>query len=173
MASSLNVGDLWSIGAAVASAMFILRLESASSQVQNSSALNSASLWVVTLLSLVWTLLSIDPHSSVDETLSCMDVLSTAFTDVEDVVTSHPFALVYLGGITTALANYIQTRGQRGIAAERASVIYAMDPVYGALFAYFLLDEHLGVYGYAGAALITVAAATNAFLDLGSKDKRV
>jgi drug/metabolite transporter (DMT)-like permease len=48
-------------------------------------------------------------------------------------------------------------------------VIYAMDPVYGALFSYWLLGETLnGVQGWVGAGLITVAAATNAFVDLSS-----
>ena len=45
-----------------------------------------------------------------------------------------------------------------------------MDPVYGAVFANLLLGEELNGYGIAGAGLITVAAATNAFLDLGPKD---
>eukprot|EP00957_Ditylum_brightwellii_P146487 11152968-Ditylum_brightwellii.AAC.1 len=45
-----------------------------------------------------------------------------------------------------------------------------MDPVYGAVFANLLLGETLGPLGIGGAGLITVAAATNAFLDLGSKE---
>ena len=53
--------------------------------------------------------------------------------------------------------------------AERASIIYSMDPVYGAIFAYLLLGETLGMYGIYGASIIGVAAATNAFLDLGAK----
>eukprot|EP00957_Ditylum_brightwellii_P012242 924728-Ditylum_brightwellii.AAC.1 len=44
-----------------------------------------------------------------------------------------------------------------------------MDPVYGAVFARFFLGETLGPLGIGGAGLITVAAATNAFLDLGKK----
>ena len=78
---------------------------------------------------------------------------------------------MYLGGVTTALANWIQTKAQRDVTAERASVIYAMDPVYGAIFSYFLLGETLnGVPGWIGAGLITVAAATNALLDVSRTD---
>lgn len=74
--------------------------------------------------------------------------------------------------MATALANYIQSKGQRGISAERASAIYAMDPVYGSLFAYFLLGETLnGVYGYTGAALISVAAVTNVVFNVNEKEQ--
>jgi hypothetical protein len=66
--------------------------------------------------------------------------------------------------MATALANWIQTKAQ--LSAERASVIYAMEPVYGALFSYALLGETLnGVPGWVGAGLITLAASTNAFFD--------
>ena len=48
--------------------------------------------------------------------------------------------------------------GQRSVPAERAAVIYAMDPVYAAGFAYLLLGETLGPAGIAGAGIITGAA---------------
>ena len=74
--------------------------------------------------------------------------------------------------MATASANYIQSKGHRGISAERASAIYAMDPVYGSLFAYFLLGETLnGVYGYTGAALISVAAVTNVVFNVNEKEQ--
>mmetsp|Transcript_5424 Transcript_5424/g.7994 ORF Transcript_5424/g.7994 Transcript_5424/m.7994 type:complete len:106 (+) Transcript_5424:2-319(+) len=75
--------------------------------------------------------------------------------------------MVYLGGVTTAFCNYIQTIGQRGVSAERASIIYALDPVWGAGFASVLLGEQLGGWqGYLGAALITGAAIAVNVLDL-------
>jgi len=159
--TTFNIGDLWSVAAAFASALFILRMESASSQVKDSSALNAASLLVVTSLSLLWIMLdSLGPDFALESVLS----------SITTTLRNHAWELVYLGAVTTALSNYLQTIGQRGITAERASVIYAMDPVYGAFFANWLLGEQLGgVYEYVGAALITVAAATNAFLDLGNR----
>jgi hypothetical protein len=45
--------------------------------------------------------------------------------------------------------------------------------VYGAGFSAWLLGESLGgVAGWTGAGLITLAAATNAFLDFSSKDPK-
>ena len=52
------------------------------------------------------------------------------------------------------------------VSAERASLIYAMDPVYGAAFSYVWLGEALpGVAGWIGAALIATAAASQALLE--------
>jgi drug/metabolite transporter (DMT)-like permease len=179
---SWNVGDLWSIGAAAASAMFILRLEAASEAVpNNASGLNAACLWVVTFLSFLWTFFNSSSgnnshawdgasSSSTDAFMSWMSTsCSTMTSDLGHVILAHPVELIYLGGVTTALANYIQTIAQRSLTAERASIIYSMDPVYGAIFAYLLLGETLGMYGIYGASIIGVAAATNAFLDLGAK----
>ena len=57
--------------------------------------------------------------------------METTWDKVTETLSSHPLELIYLGGVTTALANYIQTKAQKGITAERASIIYALDPVYG------------------------------------------
>mmetsp|Transcript_24279 Transcript_24279/g.59445 ORF Transcript_24279/g.59445 Transcript_24279/m.59445 type:complete len:228 (+) Transcript_24279:660-1343(+) len=149
------VGDIWSIAAAASSAMFIIRLEQASARVENSAQLNAACLLFVTILSCIWFFLTAQGDSSI--------------TTLLDTVTSHPTELIYLGGIATALTNYLQTRAQRKISAERASIIYSLDPVYGAFFSWLLLHETLGAtQSYIGAALIAVAAAANAFVDLGS-----
>jgi len=68
--------------------------------------------------------------------------------------------IVYLGVVTSAVCNWIQTLGQREVPAEKAALIYALDPVYGAAFARVLLGESeaLGVRGYIGAGLVTAAA---------------
>lgn len=177
---ALNVGDLWSVAAAVSSAMFILRLESATNAVKDSAALNATSLWIVTAFTSIWCLgnsirgtLETKTHQNFIESFG---VLSSAFqsatSDVVGTIVSHPVELIYLGGVTTALANYIQTKAQKRIPAERASIIYALDPVYGAFFANLLLGEKLTQLGIVGAGLITAAAATNAFLDLGTDIKK-
>jgi len=154
---SINAGDYWSIAAAAASAMYILRLDSASKAVgnDNSVQLNAACLWIVTVLSGVWSVGTMQDPTHFGEQLM-------------DIITSHPLELMYLSSVTTALANYIQTNSQKEVSAERASVIYAMDPVYGAFFSNLILGETLTTLGWVGASMITVAAATNALLDLGS-----
>jgi drug/metabolite transporter (DMT)-like permease len=157
---SLNQGDLWTIAAACASAMYILRLDTAANAVgdQNSVQLNAACLWIVTLLSALWSIVTVED-------------VSLLLPQLQRIAFEHPWELIYLSTVTTALANYIQTMSQKEVSAERASVIYAMDPVYGAAFSNALLGETLTSLGFFGAGLITAAAATNALLDLGERDE--
>ena len=159
--ADFNVGDAWSIAAAAASAMFILRLEKASASVSNSSGLNSTCLWMVTIYASLWTVCQ---GYSVSESELFMEKLST---DLSNLFSTHFLEMFYLSGVTTALANWVQTKAQRDVPAERASLIYSMDPVYGACFSYWILGETLeGPQAWLGAAMITLAAASNAFLEL-------
>jgi drug/metabolite transporter (DMT)-like permease len=155
-----NVGDVWSLLAAAASAMFILRLESASQALpQMPAALNAASLVMVTILATSWTFLS--ESGNFEETGTNLDWITLSNT-----FSQHIWEFLYLGIVTTAVANWIQTSAQRFVSAERASLIYAMDPVYGAAFSYAWLGETLpGVAGWIGATLIATAAASNAWLE--------
>lgn len=158
-----NAGDIWSIAAAAASAMYIIRLEKATAEVQDAAQLNAACLWVVATLAAVWTF----SGAFQDETSA-----SVTLEQLSSIATSHPLELLYLGGVTTTLANYIQSKGQQYVSPERASIFYSLDPVYGAFFAWLLLGEDIGgIQSLAGASLITVAAATNAFLDFGKSSE--
>jgi drug/metabolite transporter (DMT)-like permease len=170
---AITAGDLWSIAAAAASAMFILRMEAASKAVPKSSELNAATLWTVAALSFLWTMvISLnnlsDTEASAGTTTVFAHVTQHTFQETISTISRHLLPLIYLSGVTTALANFLQSKAQKDISAERASVIYAMDPVYGAIFANILLGETLGDIGLVGAFLILVAAAANAVFDFGS-----
>lgn len=135
--TAANWGDVGSVGAAVASAMFILRLESAAQQA--AGAVNAVALLGVSVLCAGWYALSAP---------------SALFPDSGQGVA----AVLYLGVVTTALSNYLQTVAQRFVRAERAAVVFALDPVYGALFAATWLGERIGVQGLIGAGVIVFAA---------------
>ena len=190
--STITVGDLWSIAAAATSAIFILRMESASGEVEKSSELNAATLWTVTLLSVLWAMsISIIHDSNTDGSTAAaaamvmvdddsattiaafftifIQSIQQIYHETVFTITQHFIPLLYLSGITTALANYIQSKAQQNISAERASIIYALDPVYGAIFANLLLGETLGKVGLVGVLLIVLAAVTNAMVDLGKQ----
>ena len=143
-----NVGDAWSVAAAAASALFILRLEGAA-RAHDAAPLNAASMSTVALLCGLWTYV-VDPTQS--------EAWSPAQLVPSGVALQ---AAVYLGLITTALTSYLQSVGQRSIRAESAAIIYAMDPVYAAFFSFLLLDERLGTQGLFGGALLVAAALLN------------
>ena len=141
-----NVGDAWSIGAAAASALFILRLEGAA-QAHDAAQLNAVCLTTVSVLCAGWIAVVDAPH----------------FSSFQTLMPEGPAlqAAAYLGLVTTALTSYLQSVGQRVIKAENAAIIYAMDPVYAAGFSFFLLDERLGPQGLFGGALLVAAAILN------------
>lgn len=148
------VGDLWSVAAAAASAMFIVRMERAAATAEP-SAVSAVALAGVAGFSGLWA--AVTSLSTAAET-SGMEMIKHVATGLLPGSTEALAGVIYLGLVTTALSNYLQTLGQKRIPAERAAVLYALDPVYGAMFAYLLLGESLGPQGIAGAALVTVAA---------------
>mmetsp|Transcript_13378 Transcript_13378/g.27197 ORF Transcript_13378/g.27197 Transcript_13378/m.27197 type:complete len:353 (-) Transcript_13378:635-1693(-) len=141
-----NAGDGWSLLAASASAMFILRLSRATQRVPSPARLNAALLWLVTAWNALWGVLT----------------GAGTLTPAPPSSASSWASVLYLAVATTALSSFLQSVGQRSMSPERAALIYALDPVYGAVFAYFLLGENLGPQGVLGAFLISGAAVLSA-----------
>jgi drug/metabolite transporter (DMT)-like permease len=129
-----NRGDLWTLACAIVWAVYIARLENFTA-VLPSKPLTAAHLWVVVILSAGWT----------------------AGTGV-----SHeplPWkAIVYLGLVATAATTWFQTIGQKWVSASQAAVLYTLEPLWAALFAWIVLGNVPGVQGRIGGALILGAA---------------
>eukprot|EP00624_Nannochloropsis_granulata_P000580 evm.model.NODE_12264_length_9147_cov_31.268940.2 len=157
-----NAGDAWSLAAAAASAMFILRLEGAAKaySLTRAKELNSATLWVTTFLCLGWVGVEYGLALQQGAGGGGMEGGGGVLELVQGLWKEDWRQIVYLGVVTSAVCNWIQTLGQREVPAEKAALIYALDPVYGAVFARVLLGESeaLGVRGYVGAGLVTAAA---------------
>ena len=123
-----NVGDAWSLAAAAVSALFILRLETATRDPRLGAAteLNAAMLTVVALLCALWAAGEAAMHPD-----------AGGGSPVE-LLQAQAGPLLYLALLPTVATNWLQTFGQRRINAQDAAVIFALDPVYGAFFAYLL-----------------------------------
>jgi drug/metabolite transporter (DMT)-like permease len=63
------------------------------------------------------------------------------------------------GGLSTALAFWLQNRFQHESTPDRAGVIFSSEPLFAALFGFFFLDEMLHGWQWAGAVLIVAAMA--------------
>eukprot|EP00871_Galdieria_phlegrea_P000544 jgi/Galph1/1490/GphlegSOOS_G164.1 len=149
-----QVGDVWCIASAVASAMFILRLDNAAKR-YSSTLLNAISLWTVTLFSFGWLVIENIP-------LVSFGWFYDLGKSIQWVIQQQWLCFLYLGCVTTALCNWLQTIAQRKIPAEKASLIYALDPVYGTLFSWFWLNEELSFQASFGALFIVGAAIYSA-----------
>lgn len=62
--------------------------------------------------------------------------------------------VLYLGTIGTVGTFLSQTWAQRHMSATHAAIIFALEPVWAALFAAWFLGERLGTGGYWGGALV-------------------
>jgi drug/metabolite transporter (DMT)-like permease len=62
----------------------------------------------------------------------------------------------FLGIVATALAIAIQVAVQSFTTVVHASLIYTLEPVFAAMFGYWLHGDRLGPAGIAGAGLIVV-----------------
>jgi drug/metabolite transporter (DMT)-like permease len=66
--------------------------------------------------------------------------------------------LAFLGVVCTALSHALFIRGLNiSVRAQLASVIACLEPVYGIVFAYFLLHEIPSIHTLAGGAVILMS----------------
>eukprot|EP00930_Biecheleria_cincta_P087707 TRINITY_DN76942_c0_g1_i1.p1 TRINITY_DN76942_c0_g1~~TRINITY_DN76942_c0_g1_i1.p1 ORF type:complete len:204 (+),score=25.36 TRINITY_DN76942_c0_g1_i1:84-614(+) len=143
-----NRGDFLSILAAAASALFILRLEVHAS-CAGGRAINAVSLLVVSILSIPW-LFAVNRSPF-------LAALQEVIAQCTQLVQHQAPQLFYLGIVVTGLASWLQTVAQRRVPATLASVIYALDPLWGCLFASLWLGESLGEQGLLGASVLLLA----------------
>ncbi len=62
--------------------------------------------------------------------------------------------LLYLAIVGTILTTAGQTWGQRLVSPERAALVFTLEPVFAAVFAFILLGEKLPPLGFVGSGLI-------------------
>ncbi|KAK6127741.1 hypothetical protein DH2020_038517 [Rehmannia glutinosa] len=67
---------------------------------------------------------------------------------------------LYTGVFSTGLCLWGEIAAMRDVSATETAVIYGLEPVWGAGFAWFLLGERWGVAGWIGAALILGGSLT-------------
>lgn len=132
----VTTGDLWVLGTAVFYAFYIIYLGEVAPR-YGALELSAAQFWPMAALAWLWALPQLGDISS----LSMGSVGS----------------IVYLGAVATALVSWLQVRAQRVVSAHTAALIFVLEPVFAAVFAYALLGEALGLWGWVGAALVGAA----------------
>ena len=78
---------------------------------------------------------------------------------------SYVLSLLYLTIVATVIAMWVQNRYQGDTSPTRAAVIFAVEPVIAALFAYFVRGELIGFAGIVGGALIVGGLLVSEFSD--------
>lgn len=129
-------GDLWVLGTAFCYASYIIYLGEIAKH-HKAITLSATQLWPMTLLAWLWAL----PHVGT----------------LPDVPLTTYGAIFYLATIATVLVSVLQVRAQRVVPAYLAALIFVLEPVFAAMFAYLMRGETLGTLGWLGGGLIVVA----------------
>jgi drug/metabolite transporter (DMT)-like permease len=143
-------GNLYGDGAtvicALAYALYVIVLSARSSR-HEARHLAATQIAVMAIAATAWVLLQ--------------SIGSDALATLPARAAPHLSALLYLGAVATAGMLSLQAIGQRHVAADKAAVIYAMEPVFAAMFGWMWLSEMLGWRGAAGGALVIAAIVMN------------
>jgi len=145
-------GDAATIVCALAYALYVIVLSQRSSK-HEAKHLAATQIAVMAVLGTAWML------------TQSADSLATLTTRA----VPHATTLLYLGAVATAGMLFLQAVGQRRVAAEKAALIFAMEPVFAALFGWMWLGELLGWRGVAGGAFVIGALVLSELRPAGGK----
>nr|CAD1832691.1 unnamed protein product [Ananas comosus var. bracteatus] len=157
------VGDVLNILSAVFFGIHMLRTEqiSRSTKKDNFLALLGFEVCVVALSSVVWFLIK-DIFNDVHQ----LSFASCSLSKLWDFMTSFPWIpALYTGVFSTGLCLWAEMYAMGDVSATETAIIYGMEPLWGASFAWFLLDERWDTTTWIGAALVLCGSLTVQILD--------
>ncbi|KAI5071639.1 hypothetical protein GOP47_0013890 [Adiantum capillus-veneris] len=152
--SPATVGDFWSLSSAVLFGVHMLRTEHYSRAISSRKLLPmlGTQLLVITLSSLLFSYIA----SPADYWFKGLSFSSLSnIVDVQPALVHFPWLpLIYTGTVSTAFCLWIELTAMRDISATDTAVIYSLEPLWGAAFAWCFLGERWGLKGWLGALLI-------------------
>ena len=134
--------DAATLLAALAYAVYTMGM-SARARLHKAVQLASAQVWCMAAMGMVWMLLDSGPA----RVLSLPEVINLEVL----------LGLLFLGALASAATFFLQALAQTHVSAEQAAIIYAMEPVFAALFAWFYLAEVMTPMAQAGALVVIFA----------------
>jgi drug/metabolite transporter (DMT)-like permease len=142
----INRGDLLVFGCGVVFAFYIVEMAERSAA-HDAVFLTFLQLAAVAAVGGVLSLLARSPLFS---------GLHVASAEARPIAWAGPFlwSVLYLGSLGTVGTFFGQTWAQRHMTATHAAILFALEPVWAALLAAWLLGERLGPRGLAGGALV-------------------
>jgi len=74
-----------------------------------------------------------------------------------EAISHHWIPILYLAVVASAFVIWLQVLAQRWVPANETALIYTIEPIFSALFSFWLLDERLGIRGIVGAGIVVAA----------------
>ncbi|MCB9247911.1 MAG: DMT family transporter [Ignavibacteriales bacterium] len=73
-----------------------------------------------------------------------------------NLTTNLVWAIIYTSIFATLITTALQTKFQKNVTPAKAGIIFSFEPIFAAVFAFFILGEKITNFGYLGAGLILV-----------------
>lgn len=187
----ISQGDILIVGAAVAYTMHVVRLGAyaprttplklAAAKASTEAFLSIVLVVGLTFIGIMSTTQNMNVPSTPDfisqtgsEVLDYFKTITSSITTTDVLSSSNEkessssigvsiAAILWTGWVTCAYTIYAQSFGQKRVNPTDSNLIYTTQPLFSSAFAYLLLGETLGVFGYVGAGLIGVALALVSF----------
>ena len=135
---NFTVGDFLTLICAIFFALYIIYLDVFTKR-HNSWLMIIMQIWVTAILAFAFSFLG---------SFSGIEQIKFEFTDY------LLFGLIYTSIFATLITTVLQTRYQKLITPTKAGIIFSLEPVFAAIFAFFLLNEKITNLGYIGAVII-------------------
>ncbi|KAJ0981359.1 hypothetical protein J5N97_009614 [Dioscorea zingiberensis] len=145
-----NVGDVLNLLSAIFFGIHMFRTQQISRRTSKEKFLPllGYQICVVAFLSAIWFFLK-GILGNLNQLRSWTWMLSW------DCVVSFPWLpALYTGLFSTGLCLWAELAAMRDVSATETALIYGLEPVWGAAFAWLLLGERWGTLGWIGAALV-------------------
>ncbi|GMN46234.1 hypothetical protein TIFTF001_015427 [Ficus carica] len=146
------IGDLLNFLSAIFFGIHMLRTEhiSRSTEKENFLALLGYETCVVALLSTMWVVLGGWFDGEQDFLQSTWN-----WTELWDWIVAFPWIpALYTGVFSTGICSFVEFAAMRDVSATETAIIYGLEPLWGAGFAWFLLGERWGALGWIGATFV-------------------
>lgn len=146
-----SVGDAWSLLSAVVFGFHMIRTEYHSRKFSNAAfSIIALQMSVIAASSVMWSIAS---HVTSGEAFPSVAHLD--WPELYHTMLGMPWIpMFYTGLFSTALCLSAELIAMRDVSATEAAVINALEPLWGAAFAWFALGERWGLRGWVGAAFI-------------------
>lgn len=176
--SSPCIGDLFNFLSALFFGIHMLRTEHISRKTDKNNFLPvlGYEVCVVAMSSIIWFLI----EGTNNGDLIYNPSLWTLPIFLKWIIEFPWIPALYTGVFSTGICLWVEMSAMRDISATETAIIYGLEPVWGAGFAWFLLGERWGVYGWFGAVLVLggslvvqIVGATSEKHDTSSKKEKI
>lgn len=138
ISTNFNLGDGLTLICALFFGLYIIYLDLKTSKYD---------FWVLLFLQILTTAI-----------LSIVFLFIFSFAEIEtirvNVNSNLVMAILYTSIFATLITTALQTKYQKNVTPAKAGIIFSFEPIFAAVFAFFILGEKITNFGYLGASLI-------------------